>query len=382
MEEIERQGKRMVELVCEWAAINSFTHNLEGVEKMLEVVGAKFDKLGALRSEIQTPAPGVLGKALSFRMRPDAKRQILLCGHVDTVYPPYTDFQQAQRIDEATLGGPGVADMKGGLVVMLVALEALERCDEKEGLGWEVLLMTDEEVGSPGSRRVLEERASLFDYGLDFEPALPNGSLVSARKASGHFRFDATGQAAHAGRDFGEGRNAIVALAELATRAAALSQTGTTVNVGMIKGGVSPNVVPDEAMMTLNVRTPDDAQMEKVREKLHQLACEVSQSTGVEMIVEDGLSRPAKVFDQKTRQLFLAIQACGAELGIDIGWEETGGVSNGNTLAAAGLTVADTMGVRGGEMHSPKEYLLVESLTERAKLTASLLIKMAKGEIK
>ena len=197
-----------------------------------------------------------LGQAIAITKRPKAPLRILLNIHLDTVYPPDSSFQ-AVREEVGTLHGPGVADAKGGLAVMLTALEALERSPNAERIGWRVLLNPDEEIGSPGSASLLADTARDCQFGLLFEPALPDGALVNRRRGSGNFSIIVRGRAAHVGRDFEAGRSALVAAAKISLQLHSLNQSlpGVTLNVGAIDGGGPANVVPDLAICRINIRT-------------------------------------------------------------------------------------------------------------------------------
>jgi glutamate carboxypeptidase len=324
-----------------------------------------------------------LGKALRITKRPQAPLRVFAGIHMDTVYPPDHPFQTVTPLGPDTLRGPGVADAKGGLAMMLTALEALERSPYAAGIGWEVLINPDEEIGSIGSAPLLTRAARGNHLGLVFEPALPGGALADRRRGVGNFTFVVRGRSAHAGRDFASGRNAVVAAAELATKVHALNNVlpGVTVNVGRLDGGAAPNVVPDLAICRVNVRTSTPGDEALVREKLDELVASVRSRDGITAELHGSFTAPPKVPDQPTLALMGHVAECGRELGLSIEWKPSGGACDGNRLAAAGLPTIDTLGPRGGDLHSPTEYLLLDSLPERAKLTALLLMKLASGEI-
>jgi glutamate carboxypeptidase len=319
---------------------------------------------------------------------------------MDTVYGEDSPFQSVRVMDEGRINGPGVADAKGGLVVMLVALECLERFLGGSGsaarhpsLGWEVLINPDEEIGSPGSKPLLLEAAARNNLGLLFEPALPDGSLVSERKGSGNFTVVVRGKAAHAGRNPQDGRSAIIAAAQLVLALQQLAAPGTparhlagvTINVGAIEGGGAVNMVPDLAILRTNVRVPTGGGVaaQTVEEEIRKLAASF-QRDGISIAVHGGITSPPTPPaspSSPTASLMQQITRCGAELGLKLAWHPTGGACDGNRLAAAGLPCVDSLGVRGGEIHSPGEFLWVESLAERAKLVGLLLMKLASGEI-
>ena len=242
----------------------------------------------------------------------------------------------------------------------------------------------DEEIGSPGSAPLLLQAARRNHLGLVFEPSFPDGDLVGARKGSGNFTAFVRGRAAHAGREPQLGRNAIDALARFIVGLTSPADSGgaITTNVGYVQGGGPLNVVPDLALCRFNVRvnTRDDQRL--FEEGLNRLEDEINRMDGISIEVRGGFARPPKPLDAGTIKLLQHVAECGRDLGLSLNWRPTGGACDGNNLAAAGLTTIDSLGVTGGNIHSPEEYVLLDSLAERAKLTALLLMKLAAGEIK
>ena len=389
---IDGQNDRMIQLVSEWAAINSGTYNLSGLQRIASALAGEFAILEGDLQKLNLPSQEVvdgrgniisipLGQAISIRKRPDAPLQVFLGIHMDTVYAADDPFQAVTRLDERTLRGPGVVDAKGGLAVMLVALEALERSDVAERIGWEVLINPDEEIGSPGSAHLFAESAKRNHFGLVFEPAFPDGSLVWERKGSGNFSIVIRGRAAHAGRDFQAGRNAIVAAADLAMVLHSLNGTipDATINIARIDGGGAVNVVPDLAVVRINARVARAADKQAIETRLNSTVQEIAVRHEVKTQVHGSFLSPPKVLDEPPRQLARIIDECGQSLGISIRWRASGGASDGNKLAAAGLPVIDSMGPLGGNMHNPEEYLEIPSLVERAKLCGLVLMGIASG---
>jgi glutamate carboxypeptidase len=190
-----------------------------------------------------------------------------------------------------------------------------------------------------------------------------------------------TGRSAHAGRNPDEGRNAVLAAADLALRLKAGSRSDLSINPAGIDGGGPNNVVPDKAILRFNLR-PRTAEAEEAAQQLiTRSVADVSRDHDVGMSVHGGFGRPPKPIDGKALRLFNLVRHCGAELGLPIAWRDTGGVCDGNNIAACGVPVVDTMGVRGGAIHSDEEYLIVESLAERAQLSALSLLRIAQGGI-
>ena len=389
---IERCAERpMLDQVQSWAALNSGSTNSGGLAQM---AAALADAFAALPGELalREPAPVELldetgrtrpvehGRNLHLAVRPHAPVQLLLTGHMDTVFAADHPFQSLDWRSDGALRGPGVADMKGGIAVMLAALHAIEGAPQAAQLGYEVVINSDEEVGSPGSAALIAQAARGKQAAFTYEPALlPDGTLAGARPGSGNFSILVEGRAAHAGRNPGDGRNAIVAAADLALRLARSARPGLTINPARIDGGGPNNIVPDRAILRLNLRpaTPDDQR--RAEETLASLVAEIAREHDVAVTLHGGFNRPPKPLDAPAKRLFALVRDCGRLLGQEIGWRDTGGVCDGNNIAALGVPIVDTMGVRGGAIHSAEEYLIVESLVERAQLSALSLLRLAAG---
>ncbi|WP_298197437.1 hydrolase [Novosphingobium sp.] len=383
------QGEAMLGQVLALAEINSGSRNLAGLSAVADRLASLFGTLGpvTLRDpapvDTVTPAgatvPLALGRNLHLSVRPEAPVRVLLTGHMDTVFGPDDPFQTCRRLDERTVNGPGVADMKGGLVVMHAALTALEASPFAGRIGYEVVINSDEEISSPGSAALLLEAAGRVHSALTFEPALPDGTLAGARKGSGNFSAVVRGRSAHAGRNPEDGRNAVVAAADLALGLSRLALPGVSVNPARIDGGGPNNVVPDLAVLRFNVRPADHAGQQAASAAIAGLVDRVAADHGVTIDLHGHFARPPKPMDARQTALFTMVRDCGADLGLHISWRDTGGVCDGNNLAAAGLPVVDTMGVRGGAIHSADEFLCTDSLVERAQLAVLVLMRLAQG---
>jgi glutamate carboxypeptidase len=393
---IDSQHEHMKQLVFDWSAINSGSLHLEGLARMRAVLKDNFFWLGGEMEEIPlAPMTTVnsqgevteqqLGHALRIRKRPHSPLHVFLCGHYDTVFGKDHPFQTPVLVDDNTINGPGVADLKGGLVVMLKALEALERSPYAENLGWEVLLNPDEEIGSVGSDSLLQEAATRNHIGLIYEPSLPDGTLVSDRKGSGNFTLVVRGKAAHAGREHHVGRNAVVALADATLRLNALNglQEGLTVNPAKLEGGGALNVVPDLAILRWNVRVTTHAQQAWCEVALQEMVNALASAYDADyrFTLHGGFTRPPKTITARDEALWHALTSSANMLGLTLNRAPSGGCCDGNNLAAYGLSNIDTLGVRGGHIHSDKEYILLDSLSERAKLSALVLLRLAAGDV-
>ena len=380
----------MLARVQDWAAINSGSRNLAGLAIMADRLLAAFAPLGGT-ARLCDPAPVTAidaagahvplahGRNLHIVKRPEAPVRVLLTGHMDTVFAADHPFQMCHWHDADTLNGPGTADMKGGIAVMLAALTAFEASPFAERLGWEVVINSDEEVSSPGSAALLAEAAQRCHLGLTYEPALPDGTLAGARKGSGNFSAAITGRAAHAGREPENGRNAVLAAADLALRLKALTADDLSVNPAKIDGGGPNNIVPDSAVLRWNMRPSTTAAEARATAAITALSRDIAAAHEVAIHVHGGFARPPKPMDANQQRLFELVRDCGAAIGLGIGWRDTGGVCDGNNLAATGLAVVDTLGPRGGAIHSADEFLCVDSLEERARLSALLLVRLAQS---
>lgn len=302
--------------------------------------------------------------------------RVLLCGHLDTVHDPFGDFRELSIAEDGkTATGPGVVDMKGGLLVMITALEALHEAEVK--LNWTVLLNSDEERGSFQSMATLREVATTCDVGIVVEPALADGSLAIERMGSGQFRIEVTGQTAHVGREFERGVSAVTKLGELLVEIGKMAdpEAGMLINVGPIAGGSVTNAVPDYAACWGNMRARDENAVTKLDAMLEALVTANDALPSVSILKQ--WNRPVKPLTDAVQKLADAARQAAQDLGRQLPFASTGGVCDGNVLQAAGLPTIDTLGVRGGNLHRTDEFVEIGSLVERSQLLAILLSRTA-----
>ena len=372
------------DLLTRWADQNSGSDHFAGLAKMLDLLRAEFSRLPGAAIEL-VPLAGSTARALRVHVRPTAPIQIFCSGHYDTVYGAADPFQKCTLLSPEKLRGPGVIDMKGGLVVMLAALQAFESTPHAAQVGYEVLLGPDEETGSFGTGPLFAAVAQRNQFGLVFEPARPNGDLVHSRKGTGNFVATCHGRAAHAAHPLRTGRNAIAALAEFLVAAHRLpdEMPGVMFNIGNIRGGgPATNVVPDFAEAQLDLRITHAADRAAVLERLHALAAPINARDGFRLEVTGDFNRPPMERSPAADMLFAAWQTAAGDLGLaPFAWVHTGGGSDGNNLAAAGLPCLDGLGPIGDRLHSPEEWCHLPSLAERAQLAALVLHRLAAGEI-
>ena len=265
-------AKQMKSMVIDWANVNSGSYHLSGLVKMHSILAKAFSILDAEINSHESNAFEIIdeksnlslqktGNILTIKKRWQSEKRILLCGHMDTVFGKDHAFQKVTEPQNGYLNGPGVADMKGGLVVILHALMAFEKTSFAEKLGWQVVINADEEIGSLGSSEFLDKCADEAPIALVYEPSMSaNGMFAGSRKGSGKFSIIVEGVSAHAGRAFYEGRNAICHLSKLIVEMEKLNDPkhSLTVNVGLISGGTALNSVPDRAIAKIDVRFIND----------------------------------------------------------------------------------------------------------------------------
>lgn len=392
LDSLTTRHKGMIEQLHNLCEINSGTYNLAGLDRVRELLADYFSPLADQISTLELPAfknlnmEGTLaeqhcGKALFIQKRPHLKRRILLTGHMDTVYGIQDPFQQLHYLNDNCINGPGVADMKGGLIVMFEALRYFEQSPLAATIGWDIVINADEEIGSPVSGPLFHQIANNYQAGLIYEPAMNSEGLIAKnRRGSAKFTLVATGRAAHVGRAFHEGRNAIAYLAEAIGKIHALNDldNGITINIGKIAGGTALNVVPETAVAKFDVRIGKPEDEAWVRAQFDRIMNEM-QRDDFSLTLDGHVGRPVKCVNHATERLFARIQAVGRTLGLSLDWKDSGGCCDGNNLAQHGLPVIDTLGVRGGHIHSHDEFILLDSLIERSALSALILLDLAGG---
>lgn len=309
--------------------------------------------------------------------------RLLLAGHLDTVHDPAGPFQKLTvNPDGKTAIGPGCVDMKGGIVIAIAALEVLHEL--KIDASWSFLLNSDEETGSYYSERAIRDAARTHHLALALEPALPDGSLVVERAGSGQFKVEAFGKTAHVGRDFTAGVSAVTALAETLIALAKLPEPsrGMIVNVGPLKGGEVTNAVPDYAQAWGNVRFPDPAGCEELARKVDALQTPTDAPSDrlPRVVIKRSFNRPAKPLTPGVQFLADSARGVATDLGQTMPFGKTAGVCDGNILQDEGLPCIDTLGVRGGGLHTPDEWIDLSSLVERCQLLAILIARLSHAD--
>jgi glutamate carboxypeptidase len=363
--------------------IDSGTHDKAGVDQVGNILADKLQELGF---EVEKVPQTQYGDHLIARKQGRGQRSILFIGHMDTVFPAGTAARRPFRVEGGRAYGPGVLDMKGGDVSLLFALEALKATGNPvyDDVTMTVIFNSDEEVLSPTSRSIFEVEAKRADTACVFEPARPGGEYVIRRKGVGKYYLTVHGRAAHAGAQPEQGRSAVEEMARkiLAIHAMTDFKVGTTLNVGLVRGGERSNVVAETAYAEIDLRAPDMEEARRVDARLREIA---AASTVPDTTAEltGGLVFPPMEQTPASRRLFEAVQAAGRELGLDLQGISTGGGSDGNHAAQFTPTI-DGMGPKGSETHSDREFIEVASMSERTKVTTLFLASWPRviGDIK
>lgn len=383
--DVENRLNQLVGRVVALAEINSGSFNTAGVNRVGDRVS---EYLSELHPDLLTAIPvestpvldasgrttgNSVGSAIRAVKRPDAPFRICLFGHLDTVFAEDHPFQTVAW-EGRRLQGPGVADCKGGLVIAMEVLNQIEQSVLADRVGWEFLAVPDEEVGSSGSKRLFADSAGRATIGLGFEPALPSGGVAGARKGTITGHLVVRSVAAHVGRAHQDGRSAILALSQMIVRLEKLNQhQGVTVNCGRIAGGGALNVVPDLAIGSFNMRVETDEHQRFVVDRFEAAVAECPLT--VELVW--GPVRPPKVRNAELDQMLHTLTSAAKSLGFEVPVEDTGGCCDGNDLAAEGLVNIDSLGIRGGAIHSADEFAEVDSIPERVALVTELVRRMA-----
>ncbi|OGO56379.1 MAG: hypothetical protein A2Z32_04425 [Chloroflexi bacterium RBG_16_69_14] len=364
--------ERLVDIDC-----GSYTPS--GVDEVGRWVASFLTDLGAAVETRPDPA-GRLGATIvaTFRGRPGAPRALLI-GHMDTVFDPGTVAERPFRIDDGIAHGPGVTDMKSGLLAGLYALKAI--IGERGGVPFERLVFVanpDEEIGSPTSTPHIRELAADIDVALVLECARANGDIVSARKGFTDLRITVHGRAAHAGVEPEKGRSAVLEAARIVRELHDLNGRwpGVTVNVGQITGGTRPNVVAERCVLAVDMRATARGALETVEAEIRRIAeaTEVPDTT-VEFERMGGWWPMEKL--ERSGRLVEHAQAVARALGFEVADTSTGGASDANTTSGMGIPSLDGLGPIGGNDHAPAEYLEVDSIVPRTTLLAGLLLAIA-----
>lgn len=358
----------MVVLLKRLVESESPSNDKTAVDRVGAIVVEEVTRLGA-RVEIQPQTE--TGDHIVARWG-EGEGGLLLMNHMDTVFPVGTLTNMPFYEKDGKIFGPGTLDMKGGIVIALNAIAGLRAARQMPHCPITALFTSDEETGSHTSRALIERLAVGASLVLVLESGLLDGSLKTWRKGTGGFKVKVRGIAAHAGGDHEKGRNAIEELAHqiIAIQRMTDYSKATTLNVGIVRGGMAVNVVPNEAEVEVDMRVMQPGEDERIMAAMQALE-PVLEGTTIE--VTGGLNRPPMPFDETMKATFEKAQAISAKIGITLKAGGSGGASDANFVAPLGIPVLDGLGAIGEGLHSEREYILTSSLLERAKLLAVLM---------
>ncbi|WP_078431164.1 M20 family metallopeptidase [Metabacillus halosaccharovorans] len=375
---LQQHSEKMLNFIEKLVNIDSGSYNKKGVDQIGEILRNCYENLGF---HVKVIPQKEYGNHLVIEHKESINPSIVILAHMDTVFPKGTVLERAFRIEGQRAYGPGVIDMKSSHAAVLFAIKALINERDEAYKHIKIILNSEEEIGSPTSKSLIEKEAKNTKYALVMEPARKDGSLVSARRGKGNYTLIVEGKAAHSGIEPEKGRSAIEELAHKIIQLHELSdhENGISVNVGLIEGGSSANTVSDHAEAQIDVRMKGIDQVELIEEKLEEI-CSTTEVAGTKIVLEGEMNRPPMEKNKKTRALLRIIQAVGDEIGIEIEDTATGGGSDASFTSSLGIATIDGLGPIGGNAHSDKEYLEIPSLVERTYLLATIIKRLVEKQ--
>jgi glutamate carboxypeptidase len=372
---VRARESEMIELTRALVECESPSDDVAAVDRFVELMADTMAPLGAVRRV----SGGSYGKHLVCEVRlPGRKKEgrILALGHSDTVWPPGTLRTMPFRAEEGRLWGPGVLDMKGGIVLFVFAARALIELEIPVASRVRLQLNSDEEVGSPSSRALTEKNARESAAVLVLEPGTGlTGKLKTARKGVGEYQIVVHGKASHAGVDFEAGASATLELARQIERIYTFTDLdrGITVNPGVISGGTRSNVVAAKARAEIDVRVVRATDARALEKKFRELR---PYDTRCSIEVSGGLNRPPMPRSKETGTLFQMAQRLARELDVELEESLSGGGSDGNFTAALSVPTLDGLGAVGEGAHAPNESILIDRMADRAALLGKMMAEM------
>jgi glutamate carboxypeptidase len=342
----------------------------------LKRIGSNYgDKLASIGGQVDLLTDPHFGTTVRARFGPapgDGLKQLLVVGHLDTVWPLGTLSARPFRIEAERAYGPGVFDMKAGVAVATFAVKGLNELGRSPNRPVTFLMTCDEETGSHFSREVIEDEARSAEAALVLEPPIPGGKVKTARKGVGEFELIVRGRSAHAGND---PRAGISAITEIANQVLFINNLcdyskGTTLNVGVVRGGVLSNVIAAEARAAIDLRYQTEDEGERITKALQELNPFLE---GARIEVKGGINRPPLVRTPEVGKLFEHARSLAAEIGYELKEGAVGGGSDGNFIAALGVPVLDGLGVDGAGAHAEHEHIIIDDIPRRAAIVARLL---------
>jgi glutamate carboxypeptidase len=376
LRELRGRQNQMVKMLAAFVRCESPSHDKAAVDQFGQIVGAEWKRRGANVRILRQAERGNHARAEIWLGKGKPAGQIMVLGHLDTVYPLGTLAKMPFRVSGGRAWGPGTFDMKGGLVLALFAVDALRAAGIAPTRRFVFLWTSDEEIGSESSRRTIEQEARKSDAVLVLEPSFgTDGRLKTERKGVGGAEIVVRGRSAHAGIDPERGVNAVHELALQIERLMQMNdpRRGVTVQTTIVSGGTVTNVVPEHAHASVDIRYSHQADAAKLSKKLRAMRPILK---GARVEVRRTGDRPPLERTAAVRKLVSYAQALMREMGLPLGEASTGGGSDGSFTAALGVPTLDGVGAVGDGAHSPREHVLIRALPERAALIAGLLASL------
>jgi glutamate carboxypeptidase len=370
----EESGEEILQFIRWLVEQESMSRDAEATRRVAENLADRLARDGAAVDLLSDPR---YGASLRARYRrednsPADEKQLLIVGHLDTVWPAGTLAARPFRVSDGRAYGPGIFDMKSGVAIAAFALRALKALGRATRRNVTLLMTCDEETGSHFSRPAIEEEARAAHAALVLEPPIPGGTVKTARKGVGEFELIVRGRSAHAGNDPRAGVSAVTELAHqiLAINAMCDYERGTTLNVGSIHGGVLSNVIAAEARASIDMRFRIVEEGARIADAMQNLSPHLP---GASLEVNGGINRPPLVRTAEIGALFEHARMLASEIGYDLHEGSVGGGSDGNFIAALGVPVLDGLGVDGAGAHADHEHIIISDIPRRAALLARLI---------
>lgn len=372
----DTKEQSMLSLVEKIVNIDSGSTHKEGIDQVGSILMEEYKKMGFV---VDVHENAEHGNNIVLRHEDATDPNILMLAHMDTVFPVGTAEARPFTIKGDYAYGPGVIDMKSSLVSLLYAVTSLYEKNDPAYKNVEIVLNSDEEIGSPTSKKLIEERAKDKKYALVMEPARANGAIVSSRRGGGGYTLTVKGKAAHSGVAPEDGVSAIEELAHKILQLEQLNDhaNGISINVGIISGGAATNMIPDYAVAEIDVRITYPEQRETIEKQIENV-CSYTTVNGTSLTVEGGINRPPLHLNDQSKKLLEHIQSIGEKMDLTLEHVHTGGGSDASFPSALGVATIDGLGPVGGELHNEKEYMEVATLTERCALLEEVIASLSK----
>lgn len=377
MEYLKNNLDSMLNFIEKLVNIDSGSGHKSGIDKIGHILIEEYKEMGF---SIEIKENKQNGNNIIVKHKDAEKPEILLIAHMDTVFPVGTALERPFTIKNGLAFGPGVADMKASQVTLLYAIKYLYEKNNNAFKNVIIILNGDEEIGSPTSRKLIEDISKRVNYALVMEPARKDGSIVSSRRGGGRYILNVHGKSAHSGVAPEEGRSAIEELAHKTIKLNHLSdhENGISVSVGIIEGGDAVNMIPNSATGYVDVRVQNEEQSLEVSREIVSI-CSIPDVEGTTINLEGGITRPPMELDEKNQKLLTLIKEVGNSFGLTVTDTHTGGGSDASFPSHMGVATVDGVGPIGGKLHNEGEYLEIDSLAERCFLLAKTIEKLSEA---